>query len=45
MKQIIKQNPIIHWNLAINKLSNYQKGLEKNTPADLLIEETKIIIQ
>jgi hypothetical protein len=44
MKDLIKQNPIIHWTLLINKLNNRAKEI-KNENILELIEETKIVIQ
>ena len=44
MKDLIKQNPIVHWTLLINKLNNRAKEIDdENILA--LIEETKIVIQ
>lgn len=45
MKQAIRDNPIIHWSLVVNKLNNYQRTLSMNASAESLIEETKLIIQ
>jgi hypothetical protein len=44
MKDLIKQNPIVHWTLLINKLNN--RAIEiKDENILALIEETKIVIQ
>jgi hypothetical protein len=44
MKDLIKQNPIVHWTLLINKLNNRAKEIKD--PAILsLLEETKLVIQ
>jgi len=44
MKDLIKQNPIIHWTLLINKLNNRAKEIEDANVLALL-EETKLVIQ
>ena len=44
MKDLIKQNPIVHWTLLINKLNNRAKEI-KDPHILALIEETKIVIQ
>ena len=44
MKDLIKQNPILHWQLVINKLNNRAKEIEDENILEL-IEETKIVIQ
>jgi hypothetical protein len=44
MKDLIKQNPIVHWTLLINKLNNRANEI-KDPHILALIEETKIVIQ
>ena len=44
MKDLIKQNPIVHWTLLINKLNNRAKEI-KDVKVLALLEETKLVIQ
>jgi hypothetical protein len=44
MKDLIKKNPILHWQLVINKLNNRAKEIQDEKVLALL-EETKIVIQ